>query len=47
VTEKRVLLEEFPIAAQDHAGVRIEHPPRQVQDPRVRRALNFAFDFEK
>ena len=34
VKDKRVMLEEFPIrTAGDHAGLRLQHPARQVQGP--------------
>jgi microcin C transport system substrate-binding protein len=48
VRDKRVILEEFPI---NNVGImqafafNIRRP--QFQDPRVRRAFNFAFDFEE
>ncbi len=48
VTDKRVVLEEFPNRS---SGVMQAFVPNQrrtkFKDPRVRRALNFAFDFEE
>jgi microcin C transport system substrate-binding protein len=48
VTDKRVLLEEFPNRS---SGIMQAFAPNirreQFKDPRVRRALNFAFDFEE
>jgi microcin C transport system substrate-binding protein len=48
VREKRVILEEFPIRNRGvmQAFVLNTRRPR-FQDPRVRRAFNFAFDFEE
>ena len=31
----------------DHAGLRLQHAARQVQGPELRRAFNFAYDFEE
>jgi microcin C transport system substrate-binding protein len=48
VAEKRVVLEEFPIRSigtMQAFAFNIRRP--KFQDPRVRRAFNFAFDFEK
>jgi microcin C transport system substrate-binding protein len=48
VTEKRVIKEEFPINSQgvmQAFAFNIRRP--KFQDPRVRRAFNFAFDFEE
>ena len=48
VKDKRVVLEEFPIRSRRrHAGLRLQHAARQFKDARVRRAFNFAFDFEE
>jgi microcin C transport system substrate-binding protein len=48
VRDKRVILEEFPI---NNVGIMqafaFNIRRRQFQDPRVRRAFNFAFDFEE
>ena len=48
VTEKRVILEEFPIRS---SGVMLAFAPNlrraKFSDPRVRRALNYALDFEE
>src|SRR5207248_11002598 len=48
VTEKRVLLEEFP---NRNSGIMqafaLNIRRDKFRDPRVRRALNFAFDFEE
>ena len=48
VAEKRVVLEEFPIrnvGTMQAFAFNIRRP--KFRDPRVRRAFNFAFDFEK
>jgi len=48
VAEKRVVLEEFPIrnvGTMQAFAFNIRRP--KFQDPRVRQAFNFAFDFEK
>ncbi len=48
VNEKRVILEEFPInniGVMQAFAFNIRRP--KFQDPRVRRAFNFAFDFEE
>jgi microcin C transport system substrate-binding protein len=48
VVEKRVVLEEFPIrnvGTMQAFAFNIRRP--KFQDPRVRQAFNFAFDFEK
>ena len=35
-------------SSRRHAGLRLQHPPaRKFKDPRVRRAFNFALDFEE
>ena len=49
VKDKRVLLEEFPIRIQRRdAGASCSTLRRdKFKDPRVRRALNYAFDFEE
>ncbi|MDB5484943.1 MAG: transporter periplasmic substratebinding protein, partial [Tardiphaga sp.] len=47
-TEKRVLLEEFPNRASGvMQGFAMNIRRDKFKDPRVRRALNFAFDFEE
>ncbi|MDB5624683.1 MAG: transporter substrate-binding protein [Tardiphaga sp.] len=47
-TEKRVLLEEFPNRASGvMQGFAMNIRRDKFRDPRVRRALNFAFDFEE
>jgi microcin C transport system substrate-binding protein len=47
-TEKRVLLEEFPIRNIGVMQAFVFNTRRpKFQDPRVRRAFNFAFDFEE
>ena len=46
--EKRVLLEEFPIRSQGVMQAFVFNTRRdKFKDPRVRRAFNFAFDFEE
>jgi microcin C transport system substrate-binding protein len=48
VTEKRVLLEEFPIRSSGvMQAFALNIRREKFGDPRVRRALNFAFDFEE
>lgn len=48
VKDKRVLLEEFPNRSSGVMQAFVPNARRaQFQDPRVRRALNFAFDFEE
>ncbi len=48
VTEKRVLLEEFPNRSSGiMQGFALNIRRDKFRDPRVRRALNFAFDFEE
>ncbi len=48
VTEKRVLLEEFPNRSSGiMQGFVLNTRRDKFADPRVRRALNFAFDFEE
>jgi len=48
VTEKRVLLEEFPNRSSGiMQGFALNIRREKFSDPRVRRALNFAFDFEE
>jgi microcin C transport system substrate-binding protein len=48
VTEKRVLLEEFPNRSSGiMQGFALNIRREKFADPRVRRALNFAFDFEE
>ena len=47
VVDKRVLKEEFPIRFRRHAGLRLQHAARAVQGRAVRRAFNYAFDFEE
>jgi microcin C transport system substrate-binding protein len=48
VAEKRVVREEFPIRSQGIMQCFALNTRRaKFQDPRVRRALNFAFDFEE
>ena len=48
VAEKRVLREEFPIRSQGiMQSFALNTRRAKFQDPRVRRALNFAFDFEE
>ena len=48
VAEKRVLLEEFPNRSSGiMQGFAINLRRDKFRDPRVRRALNFAFDFEE
>ncbi len=47
-TEKRVILEEFPIRSQGVMQAFVFNTRRaKFSDPRVRRAFNFAFDFEE
>jgi microcin C transport system substrate-binding protein len=47
-TEKRVILEEFPIRNQGGMQAFIFNTRRaKFSDPRVRRAFNYAFDFEE
>jgi microcin C transport system substrate-binding protein len=47
-TEKRVLLEEFPIRNQGGMQAFVFNTRRaRFSDPRVRRAFNYAFDFEE
>ena len=46
--EKRVILEEFPIRSQGAMQAFVFNTRRaKFSDPRVRRAFNFAFDFEE
>jgi len=48
VTEKRVILEEFPNRSSGVMQAFVPNLRRaKFSDPRVRRALNFAFDFEE
>jgi microcin C transport system substrate-binding protein len=48
VTEKRVILEEFPITSSGVMQAFAFNIRRaKFQDPRVRRAFNYAFDFEE
>jgi microcin C transport system substrate-binding protein len=48
VTEKRVVLEEFPIRSIGMMqAFAFNTRRRKFQDPRVRRAFNFAFNFER
>lgn len=48
VAEKRVLLEEFPNRSSGNMqGFAMNLRREKFRDPRVRRALNFAFDFEE
>ena len=49
VKDRRVVLEEFPDQQRRRdAGVRLQHPPRQVPGPAgAARAFNYAFDFEE
>ena len=47
-TEKRVILEEFPVRSQGGMQAFVFNTRRaKFSDPRVRRAFNFAFDFEE
>ena len=47
-SDKRVLLEEFPIRNQGVMQAFVFNTRRdKFKDPRVRRAFNFAFDFEE
>jgi microcin C transport system substrate-binding protein len=47
-TEKRVILEEFPIRSQGVMQAFVFNTRRaKFADPRVRRAFNYAFDFEE
>jgi microcin C transport system substrate-binding protein len=48
VTDKRVVLEEFPITSRGAMQAFAFNSRRaKFQDPRVRRAFNYAFDFEE
>jgi microcin C transport system substrate-binding protein len=48
VTEKRVVKEEFPVTDSGRMqGFAFNLRRKQFQDPRLRRAFNYAFDFEE